>query len=300
MNESPVTRLLPLPDGDIALRQWAGPGPSAPHLLFLHANGMCAAIYDALLAPLASHARVTAYDARGHGATTLPADPAQVPLDWHIYRRDLAQLAAALGGEPPLIAGHSLGATTAFHASRDHPALARRLLLIDPPFIPFADAPACRAMLDAGQWPPNPLADRASRRSAHFPSRAVARKIWRGRAIFADWPDDALDAYLRHALHDAPDGGVTLACTPAWESATYRGVSTRFAAAMEQPGPPFALLIAEHGSPVPPADVTRIRALHPQAAIHQMPGTGHMLPVTHADDVRRWLYGLVSGDFPER
>lgn len=300
MSTAPQSRSLPLSDGAVHLREWGGPGDDAPHLVFLHATGMCASVYDSLLAPLASVARVTAYDARGHGLTSLPADPATIPDDWRIYRQDLAAVVAAIGGGPVLLAGHSMGAATALEAAVDQPGLASRLLLIDPPFIPAPLASAYRQARESGHMPPNPMAERAARRSVHFPSREAARAAWNGRGVFAGWPDRALDAYCAGALLDAPGGGVDLACRPAWEAATYLGVSTSFEASVTRATIPFALLAAEQGSPVDPGAEDRIRAARPSAAIYRLAGTGHFLPITHADPVRSWLYGLVSGDFPLR
>ncbi len=296
----PFEQSVSIPGGTLHTLQWAGPGGLAPHLIFAHATGMCAAIYAALLAPLSAQARITAYDARGHGGSLLPAEADQTPTDWHLYGDDLRALAAALGGGPFLLAGHSMGATSSFEAAVAHPGLATRMLLIDPPFIPFDVAESVRRMRDSGAPMANPMADRAVRRSAHFPSRAAARAAWAGRGVFAGWPDAALDAYISGGLHDAADGGVSLACTPAWEAATFRGISTTAQDSFRAARLPFAVLAAEHDSTVRAAEEAVIRALHPEAPFYRVPGSGHFLPVTHPDAVREWLYGLISGAFPAR
>lgn len=263
----------------------AGGGPI---LLFAHATGMCAAIYQPLLAPLASRFRVIAFDARGHGATELPADPAVAPADWRVYQADLAALVAALGGGPVHLAGHSLGATVAFEAAVARPGLAASVTLVDPPMIPFAEASAWRAARDSGQLPPNHMARQAQRRRAHFPSVDAARAAYHGRGVFAGWPDAALEAYLESGL--VPDGaGVRLACAPAWEAATFHGVSTTMEASVRAARLPFALLMAGAGSTVQPAEEAAIAALHPAAPIARLAGAGHFLPVTHPEQVRPWL-----------
>jgi pimeloyl-ACP methyl ester carboxylesterase len=263
---------------------------AGPRLVFLHATGMCAAVYGELLAPLGARFEVIAYDARGHGRSELPSDPRAVPIDWQPYRADLVALVAALGGGPVRLAGHSLGATVAFEAAAAHPGLASSVALIDPPFIPFAHVGAYRSVRDADGLPPNPMADRAARRRGHFDSRGAAREAYRGRGVFADWPDRALEAYLEDGLL-ADGDGVRLACAPAWEAASFRGVSTSFEASLAAIDCPCTLVAAGRDSTVPPEEEALIRR-HPRAHVQRIEGTGHFLPVTHPDLVRPFLEGL--------
>ncbi len=272
-----------VPGGRIFTLQWG----SGPLLIFLHATGMCARVYLDLLWPLGDRFRVVAFDARGHGCTELPARPGDVPLDWKPYRSDLVLLVAALGGGPVRLAGHSFGASTAFEAAVDHPGLARSMVLIDPPFIPFAHVGAYRHVREADGLPPNPMADQAARRRGHFNSLEAAREAYRGRGVFKDWPDSALENYLSGGL--LPDGdGVRLACTPGWEATSFRGVTTTFEASLQACTIPFVLLAASDGSTVPAEEEAVVRA-RPGATVERFPGTSHFLPVTHPDLVRPYL-----------
>ena len=72
-------------DGDISICHWSAHGK--PVLHWAHANGFNAQTYDPLLAPLAGDFDVYAADARGHGFSTLAADPAHYP-GWTQYRND--------------------------------------------------------------------------------------------------------------------------------------------------------------------------------------------------------------------
>jgi pimeloyl-ACP methyl ester carboxylesterase len=283
---SPASVFVDLPEGRMHTLQW-GQGPT---LVFLHATGMCAAVYTELLAPLADRFRLVAIDARGHGKTTLPADPRHIPTDWKPYRADLEALVAALGGGPVRLAGHSFGATVAFETAAARPGLASSVVLIDPPFVPFAHAGRYRHVRDADGLPPNPMADQAARRRGHFDSREAARAAYRGRGVFSGWPDRALDDYLSGGL--LPDGdGVRLACTPAWEASSFRGVSTSFEASLAAIDIPFTLVAATEGSTVPPEEEALIRR-HPRARVTRIAGTGHFLPVTHPEAVRPFLADL--------
>jgi pimeloyl-ACP methyl ester carboxylesterase len=280
-------RFVAVPGGGIFTLQWG----AGPLLIFGHATGMCARLYLELLQPLGTRFRVVAFDARGHGRTELPAVPGDVPIDWKPYREDLKALVAALGGGPVRLAGHSFGATSAFEAAVESPGLARSVVLIDPPFIPFAHAEAYGALRDGGGRPPNPMADQAERRRSHFESRSAARAAYHGRGVFRDWPDSALDAYLEGGL--LPDGnGVRLACAPGWEATSFRGVSATMEASLRACRIPFTLLAAGEGSTVPAEDQALITMLHPDAILRRFPGTGHFLPVTHPELVRPFLLAM--------
>jgi pimeloyl-ACP methyl ester carboxylesterase len=254
---------------------------------------MCARLYQDLLAPLRDRFRIIAFDARGHGLTDLPADPAHIPVDGLPYRTDLIALVEALGAGPALLAGHSFGATVAFEAAVANPGLARAVLLLDPAFIPFAHASGYSQGRAAGQHPPNIMADKAAKRRPHFASLADARAAWTGRGVFADWPESALEAYLEGGLRHDP-AGVHLACRPAWEATSFRGVSTTLEASVRACSLPFILLAGGEGSTVSAEDFATIRALHPDAPAERFPDTGHFFPVTHAERVRPWFDRLAG------
>ena len=265
-----------------------GGAAGAPRLHFAHATGMHAGLYARLLAPLADRFRITATDARGHGASPeghggSPGGPVGDLVEWEAFAADtLAVIDATDPGVPWLLAGHSLGGSTSLLAAVLRPERVAGLILLDPPFIPFAIA---RAAAAAGTAIPNPMADQAGRRRADFPDVATARAAWHGRGVFRNWRDDDLEAYLADGLRDTADG-VTLACTPAWEAATFRGVSHRIEAALAALDCPFALVAGETGSTVPPAEFA-LMAAHPRCTgAERLAGTTHFVPLECGDAVR--------------
>ena len=77
-----------------------------------------------------------------------------------------------------------------------------------------------------------------------------------------------------------------LACSPAFEAATFRAVSLRVEPALQALKVPFALLAAEHGSTVRDAELAHF-AEHPMCLDAQrLPGTSHFLPLEAGDAVR--------------
>ena len=273
--------------GPRAALVWDDAPAGSPWLHFAHATGMNAGLYARLLAPLADRFRIVASDARGHGRTAGldPRSPDDAPgeerEEWEVFAADLLAIIDAVDTDSPwLLTGHSLGGTVSLLAAAARPDRVSGLVLLDPPFIPFAIA---RAL--AGTVAPNPMADRAARRRADYPDVATARAAWAGRGVFASWSDADLDAYLEDGLRATADG-VTLACSPLWEAASFRGVSQRVEQALMGLDLPFAVVAGEIGSTVPPAEFT-IMAAHPRCVSAQrLAGTTHFLPLERGETIR--------------
>lgn len=212
-----------LPEGEVAGYRTGRPG--APPLLFCHANGFCASAYRQLLVRLAGVYDVFAMDLRGHGATSLHADPAAL-TDWSLYGRDVSAVIAAAETRfsiraPWTLAGHSLGAIAGVLAS-DGTRPVRRLALIEP----VLPAPLFRALSRSPLWPllaPRiPIFKAALNRRAHWPARADVIARYESKTLFKRFAPGVLDDYLTDGLTPDPDGdGVALACTPGWEAATF-------------------------------------------------------------------------------
>ncbi len=253
----------------------------APWLHFAHATGMHAGLYARLLAPLADRFRIVASDCRGHGHS--PGGPVGAVVEWETLAADLlAVIDAVAPAEPWLLAGHSMGGTVSLLAAVQQPARVDGLALIDLPFIPFVIA---RAAHGVDQPLPNPMADQAVKRRADFPDIATARTAYAGRGVFRSWSDADLDAYLADGLVPAP-GGVTLACAPAWEAATFRGVSRRVESALAAVECPFALVAGEAGSTVPAAEFALFAANSHCISAQRVVGTTHFVPLERGDAVR--------------
>lgn len=171
---------IALDDGALAGLRWRRDG--APRLLFCHATGFCAFAYRQVLAPLAGRFDIHAIDMRGHGRTTLAADPRRLK-SWDVYARDIASYLDRSGPGPQWrLAGHSCGAVSATLAAKGRFDVAS-VSLIEPVATPpmmhlFAYLPVW--VLFARRW--------------RLVQGALARRAeWKNR-------DDALASYRRKAL----------------------------------------------------------------------------------------------------
>lgn len=119
-----MRKTLRLSDGSTATALVAGAG--AP-LLLIHGVGLRAEAWGPQMAALQCAFHVVAVDMPGHGGSDLLPDGARLPD----YVAWAARVVQALGLGPVNVAGHSMGALIAAGLAADHPALVRRVAVLN-------------------------------------------------------------------------------------------------------------------------------------------------------------------------
>ena len=76
--------------GDFSVCFWKGP-PDAPILHWAHANGFNGFMYKTLLNKISNNQKIISYYLRGHGKSTIPAEPDKLK-SWHRYSDDLINI----------------------------------------------------------------------------------------------------------------------------------------------------------------------------------------------------------------
>ena len=254
-------------------------------LVFVHANGFNAMTYRTLLAPLSGTLRIWAPDLRGHGLTRLPADP-KGRRGWTDHRDDLVALLDALDGPPAVLAGHSMGGTTALLAAAERPERAAQLVLLDPVIWPRWAVSALQLPLLDRLASRLPLVRAARRRRAGFDSRQQALAAYSGRGAFRGWPELVLADYLGDGLVES-DAGLTLACAPDWEASNYAAQSHDPWRALKRLDRPVRILKGEAGSTCHVPE--RPRGL-PHVTVETVEGGTHFFPMLKADVARDALF----------
>lgn len=300
--QSPLYKWMPpdesVPDesvGDDSVSAGMG-ADDKPVVFWAHANGYSAGTYAPLLAPLANDTHVYAWDARGHGRSTLPA-VTQTHHSWHIYSQDLIKTLEEIYARhkrPVLVAGHSMGATTTILAAEilgeKAPDLIAGLVLVEPVVFPLAihylNHFIHRLPFTA---PANAMVLGALRRKDFFASAAEMRARFENRGGFKSWQDGFLDAYIESATYEA-DGGLRLACTPAWEAANFHAHGHNIIRAARRLNVPFSLLAGAHHSTVLSR---RVFQKHKQCQNFEVVAdTSHFLPMEQPEKVREAIRGF--------
>jgi pimeloyl-ACP methyl ester carboxylesterase len=267
--------------GIMAGLKWCAgdPASAAPALVFLHANGFCASTYRALLSGLAKTTGkcVVALDLRGHGRSQLPANP-DYQDNWNRHARDIAEALAILAPQGAVLAGHSMGGTSALLASARVPHLVTGMCLFDPVLAPIGFYFYAKLPWVFENWRKNfPLARGAGKRRAVFASRAVAVQAYSGRGAFKSWPAQTISDYCDDGFTDLPDGSITLSCAPAFEAACFAGQRHNPHAAMRAINWPARLLRGERGSTTVGLLTNKLE--RNGVTVDTIAGTSHFLPM---------------------
>jgi len=251
MKFQPIT--IEMPDG--VMTGWHFPCARAQNtaplrLFFIHATGFCAFVYRLMLenlkiggyegdqfSPLIHKAcdrqniEIFAMDMRGHGQTRLTAR-AETLKSWEIYVEDvhhcLDHLNHCSGGDqtPWVLGGHSMGAVTALMAGARRDDV-RAIAMIEPVAVPEI----LSIIAATPFWPilakGFPMAVNAARRRNHWQDRQAVTASYERKTLFKSWHEGVLEDYLKDGLIDK-QGGVSLACHPEWEAATFRAQANPF------------------------------------------------------------------------
>lgn len=188
------------------------------HLVFSHANGFPASTYGPLLRSLrASGVAVHALEKFGHN----PQYP--VTNNWpHLVDELLAFTRYEVGARGKVVfVGHSLGGYLSLMAACRQPQRAAGVVLLDSPVVGGWRALLLRTGKQTGlaaRYSPGAI---SAKRRQHWPSREAAREHFESKRAFARFDPRCLEAYIRHGLQDADDGGVELAFQREVETAIY-------------------------------------------------------------------------------
>lgn len=253
---------------------WYDFGGDGPDLLLAHATGFHAHVWLPVIERLRSRFRCVAFDERGHGDSTSPADGT---FDWHRFGRDALAVVSAAALDRPFGVGHSCGGALLLLAEEEAPGTFRSLWCYEPVVFPGEDPPP------AGD---SPLAQGARRRREVFESRDEAHDRYRSKPPTAAFREDALEAYVHFGFDDLPDGTVRLKCRGEDEARTYEwGFGHRAFAGLGRVRCPVTLAYGGV-NPVFGREVMEAMAGRlPSARVEEADGLSHFGPLEDPDAV---------------
>jgi pimeloyl-ACP methyl ester carboxylesterase len=281
-------RSMKMWDGDVSFLAWEAADARAPSMHFAHANGFNALTYRTLLDPLAACLRIYASDLRGHGQTTLAANPKGM-RSWMIYRDDILRMLQELDGRPKMLVGHSMGATASLSAALAKPNWVTGLVLVEPVIMPPRYIRWLRLVRAIGLGERvSPIVAQAKKRRSIFPSREAMFEAYRGRGAFRTWPEAVVRDYITGGTVDfMDDRQVRLACTPGWEAANYNSNAVDVWRDLDALRCPVTLIVGDKRSTCPDPVVELLIARRPEIRVVKVPGASHFLPMEYPDIVRR-------------
>lgn len=267
MDPDPITLSIEAGEFKIQYLNYEGAGPG---IVFLHATGFLPWVWHPVARRLRGKFRMAAPYFCDHRRD----EPDEGGVSWALLARDMADFLKALGWKDIFLVGHSMGGTVLTLAEALYGPLARKLILIEPIYLPDGIY-GHRITVDQ-----HPLASKSIRRRNQWKDAAEAEKYLRGKELFQDWDEEALDLYIKYGMKAGESGGLTLACHPVREAALFLGSAAR------DPWPllpkitcPVLFLEGENSPNRNYIDLERAAMLVPRAERRIIPGAGHLVPM---------------------
>ena len=270
-------------DVELRVHELGGDGPP---LLFAHATGLHAHVWDPVANRIPQH-RAIALDFRGHGDSSAPTDH---DFDWIGFADDVLAVVEALALDGVAAVGHSKGGAALLLAEERHPGTFSSLWCYEP--VAFPEPPP-----ESG--PANPMAVGARRRRSAFSSRQDAIDNFSAKPPFADAAPESLAAYVDGAFEVAPDGALLLKCEPEHEARVYE-MGTEHNAFEHLTDVACPVVIARGRVEMGPAAFAEsIAERLPRGELAVFDHLGHFGPLEAPDEISRHIRAFVGDPGPD-
>lgn len=247
-------------------------GPSAPEIVLVHGGAQNAHTWDTTL--LALRRPALCLDLPGHGHSDWRDDQAYSPAS---MADDLAVAIRALAPDARCVVGMSLGGITALELADRHPALVRKLVLVD--VTPGVTGEKAKAIIDFISGPqsfPN-FAELLARTVEHNPTRAVS-SLRRG---------------ILHNAHRNADGSWSWNYDRRTPHARVADGASALWGAVSRISVPVALLRGALSPVVDDADVAEFLRRQPTARVEVVAGAGHSIQGDQPVELARLLADML-------
>jgi pimeloyl-ACP methyl ester carboxylesterase len=283
------------PREGFTIRGWHSPPSGKPLLHFLHGNGFCGRMYEPMLAPLAHDFDLWLCDVQGHG----DSDHGGKFVGWNrsadIAMEALRQQGSAFKSVPHYALGHSFGGVLTSLILGEHRDAFKRAVLLDPVLLTPTMLMGMSVAEMTGISKQTPLARQARGRRKHWVSRDEAFEQLHGRGVYKGWTDEALRAYVNHALKDSPDGGVELKCRRSREAEIFSTAPDRMWGLLGRVRTPTLVLHATRTFPFLKESIARWQMVNTAIQAQQVPGHHCFMqehPGASAERVKHFLLDI--------
>lgn len=292
MIQAYVRKTFNLPAGGFSYLEFNHAGSDAPKVLFSHATSVNAQSYVPILEPLSHDLHLFLLDARGHGLSTVKADPTRLN-DWDIYIHDLIKVIEHIG-PPVILCGHSIGAIVSLETAALRPDLVSGLMLFDPPFMQKNYSIAWGLTKKLGLSKRMEMAQKAQTRQDIFDNSATLFKYYKNRGVFRGWPDDCLRGYIEGGTRQLSDGRIQLTCAPMWEARTYSSTSHKPWRRLKKVTCPIRVIHGGTSYAFPKSTAQQLQETRPNLPMRCIESAGHFIPMEEPEACRDELLKLVE------
>jgi esterase len=257
--------------GEIHYKLFGNENPAT--IVLIHGLDSATFTFDSIVPALSKKYRVVVYDQRGHGQSAMKGSD----YSTHVMAKDLKALLDHLGIKNAHVLGHSMGGRTAARFAEMYPDRVNTVIIEDMEMIPRSSSDPEKNLRM------NELADQLDKR---FSNKTFSSREALAEALRPYYGDEAESLTYRRARQNL-DGTMTLLFNP--------GVSYRFGhqantenlgAALSNTGKPVLFIRSDpkHGTAMSQNGVEAIRQGMPNAKIALVPGSGHTIHRSHADE----------------
>lgn len=246
-----------------------------PVIHFIHGNSYSGLTYLPLWQALYPQFDIFLHDVQGHGDSDAGGDF----IGWNRSAELALEVAQQVmlpryGKVPVMGCGHSFGGVLTLLMSKEEPALFNQLLLLDPILFPQRMIWPMQVLNALRLYPLNPYAKRARKRRSQWPD---AQSAWQGlhqRGMFRGWQDDALHAYVDHAMEAGDDGLWQLKCSPRREADVFSSYARGLWSYLDRLSVPTILWAGRDTYPFVRRSVATLQARNDRVQVHWVDG-GH-------------------------
>lgn len=266
-------------------------GGSGPLIHFANANGYPAQTYTPLIETLTPHYRVLAMVNRAQWPQAQAADL----KSWAPFVDDLLQFLAEQSHDPIIGLGHSLGGVVTLAAALRQPDRFRAVVLIDPVLFRQRMLTGISLARKLGLLKKfHPLIPGALKRRRVFASAEEMFDRYRQAVVFKRIDDRGLRAYVAALAKPRPDGQVELAISPEWEARIYETGPLDLWAQLKDLKPPVLIIRGLETDTLSLEVMAQVKRLLPQAVIHAVAETGHLVPLEKPVEVGKLILDFLN------
>ena len=247
-----------------------------PLVNLAYANGFPPQIYRAALEPLFKDYHVISLHARPLWGDSAPAPESLT--SWEQLGNDLLAALDGFTDQPVIGIGHSVGGVATLFAAVKRPDRFSRLVLIEPTLLAPHLLWAMRLLESRGNRQRRGLVEGALRRRSTWKNTDEAYQYFKGKRLFARWPDEVLREYVTSLTAPGADGNIHLTWSPEWEAQIYRTLITDGWKLPRRLKPPTLVIRGNLSDTFTTASALTFRLLNPRARMALVHGAGHLVP----------------------